>query len=167
MLKLSQKRGRDWNECVGHVEHCSPVRGFRFTGVETPSSPVEKKLRLLSSEVMQEVEIQDPGSFQKLHNSRGDSPFTASVEPPADPLHHYLSKRPRKTHGSDVDMVFTHEQVQEIVARRVAESEANLRLLYDRILNEKLQEQWLSFSKYLEDQISRHMKQREEPSYIG
>ena len=50
------------------------------------------------------------------------------------------------------------EQVKDIVRKAVDEKERCLREQYDRILQEKLQEQFRSFSKFNEDYISRSLK---------
>jgi len=56
------------------------------------------------------------------------------------------------------EVLFTLEQVKDIVRRAVDEKERSLREVYDRILQEKLQEQFKSFAKFNEDYISRTLK---------
>lgn len=57
-------------------------------------------------------------------------------------------------------------QVREIVAQAVATREAQLKLEYDRILQERLQEQYMNFAKFSEDYISRTLKER-DCSYLS
>jgi len=56
------------------------------------------------------------------------------------------------------EVLFTLDQVKDIVRRAVEEKERSLRETYDRILQEKLQEQFRSFAKFNEDYISRQLK---------
>ena len=56
------------------------------------------------------------------------------------------------------EVLFSLEQVKDIVRKAVDEKERCLREQYDRILQEKLQEQFRSFSKFNEDYISRSLK---------
>jgi len=56
------------------------------------------------------------------------------------------------------EVLFTLEQVKDIVRRAVEEKERNLRELFERILQEKLQEQYKAFAKFNEDYISRQLK---------
>jgi|TARA_B100000524_G_C23582947_1_gene346077 hypothetical protein len=59
------------------------------------------------------------------------------------------------------EVLFTIEQVMDIVRRAVEDKERCLRELYDRILQEKLQEQYRAFAKFNEDYISRQLKSSE------
>ena len=54
--------------------------------------------------------------------------------------------------------LFTLEQVKDIVRRAVEEKERTLRVQYDAILQQKLQEQYAVFAKFNEDYISRSLK---------
>ena len=56
------------------------------------------------------------------------------------------------------EVLFALDQVKDIVRRAVDEKERCLREQYDRILQEKLQEQFRAFSKFNEDYISRSLK---------
>jgi len=119
MLKLSQKRGRDWNEDLHSVNS------------------------------RQDFTI--PSLAERIH---------------LDPLALSFSKKVKRTNES-VEKMFTALEVEEIVARKMEELESRLRETYERLINEKLHEQWLNFSKYVEDQVSNNWKRREEPSYIA
>jgi len=59
------------------------------------------------------------------------------------------------------EVLFTLEQVRDIVRHAVDEKERSLREIYDEILNEKLQEQYRAFAKFNEDYISRQLKSRD------
>jgi len=50
------------------------------------------------------------------------------------------------------------DQVRDIVRRAVDEKERSLREQYDRVLQQKLQEQYQAFAKFNEDYISRSLK---------
>ena len=56
------------------------------------------------------------------------------------------------------ELLFNLDQVRDIVRRAVDEKERTLRDQYDRILQQKLQEQFRSFAKFNEDYISRQLK---------
>jgi predicted metal-dependent hydrolase len=56
------------------------------------------------------------------------------------------------------EVLFTMDQVKDIVRRAVDEKERALREQYDRILAQKLQEQYQAFAKFNEDYISRTLK---------
>lgn len=56
------------------------------------------------------------------------------------------------------EMLFTLEQTRDIVRRALEEKERRLREQYDRILQQKLQEQYQAFAKFNEDYISRSLK---------
>jgi len=56
------------------------------------------------------------------------------------------------------EVLFTMDQVKDIVRRAVDEKERALREQYDRILAQKLQEQYQAFAKFNEDYISRTAK---------
>jgi len=56
------------------------------------------------------------------------------------------------------EVLFTMDQVKDIVRRAVDEKERALREQYDRILSQKLQEQYQAFAKFNEDYISRSLK---------
>ena len=55
-------------------------------------------------------------------------------------------------------MLFSLDQVKDIVRRAVDEKERALREQYDRILAQKLQEQYQAFAKFNGDYISRSLK---------
>ena len=70
---------------------------------------------------------------------------------------------PPAVSGQRVDPVtgehlFSMDQVRDIVRRAVDEKERTLREQYDRILSQKLQEQYQAFAKFNEDYISRSLK---------
>jgi len=56
------------------------------------------------------------------------------------------------------EVLFAMDQVRDIVRRAVDEKERSLREQYDRILQQKLQEQYQAFAKFNEDYISRSLK---------
>jgi len=56
------------------------------------------------------------------------------------------------------EVLFTLDQVKDIVRRAVDEKERQIREQYDRILQQKLQEQYQAFAKFNEDYISRSLK---------
>jgi len=67
-----------------------------------------------------------------------------------------LSTARRDPHTGEV--LFSMDQVRDIVRRAVDEKERSLREQYDRVLQQKLQEQYQAFAKFNEDYISRSLK---------
>eukprot|EP00041_Stephanoeca_diplocostata_P006176 m.78027 g.78027 ORF g.78027 m.78027 type:complete len:204 (+) comp16212_c0_seq1:182-793(+) len=70
-----------------------------------------------------------------------------------DDLHGKYSSR--ATHVEPSQALFTLEQVQSIVDAAVEQKEAELIAKYDKILLERLKDQFNIFSKYMEDSIHR------------
>mmetsp|Transcript_7095 Transcript_7095/g.23317 ORF Transcript_7095/g.23317 Transcript_7095/m.23317 type:complete len:150 (+) Transcript_7095:2472-2921(+) len=59
------------------------------------------------------------------------------------------------------EVLFTLDQVRDIVRKAVEERERTLREHYDRILQTKLQEQFRAFAKFNEDYVSRQLRDGE------
>ena len=173
MLKLSQKRGRDWNTDFQSVDPCSPsMASFSRFPTDPHNSIFAKKVRNDASD----MSVDSPQMYRSP--TRAESPF---VPPPSytneqltnENVDNFYSKRrirnrntANEQNGQNNNNVsneiheklFTFEQVKEIVQRFVAEKEAALREEYDRILQERLQEQFRNFAKFNEDYISRQLK---------
>jgi hypothetical protein len=157
MLKLAQKRPREWTEDMNITPMpCSPRRVLTLSN-NNNNSP--KKLRDFG-EFGQSIPQQ-----QQRSPIRSESPFNSTnVENPAPTeveLDQAISRRNRNknTNPQMSEMLFTYDQVREIVNRVVAEKEQQLRAEYDQILQQQLQEQYRNFAKFNEDYISRQLKQ--------
>lgn len=153
MNKLSLKRTRDW---------ISPENNEDSS---LPSSPKVslKKVRTESYSQMNE-NVNPPRSHQ--------SPFPLPAPLDEQTIQQNLAMAERETSSvrknrqnlqnslpSELtEHLFTYEQVKAIVNRIVSEREAQIRNEYDRILIERLQDQFRSFSKFNEDCISRQLK---------
>jgi hypothetical protein len=159
MLKLSQKRPRDWSSDMS-IDPCSvgrvtsPLPTLTTTTTTSPSS-VLKKVRNTDYN-SNEVE-------QQYTRSHVESPFPQQTQAEGG-LDLPLPRRKPKTKETKetneiTEKLFTYEQVKEIVNRVVAERETALRAEYDRILQERLQEQYRNFAKFNEDYISRQYKE--------
>lgn len=104
-------------------------------------------------------------AIQQRSPIRADSPFVAGtniVTPTDQEMAEVLSrahKSKKTTSQAPEEMLFTYDQVREIVSRVVAEKEQQLRAEYDQILQQQLQEQYRNFAKFNEDYISRQLKQ--------
>lgn len=154
MLKISTKRGREWNPDMSPVK-CSPM------AMEVSNTTPTKKVKPFESV---------PFDSSSINVARPDSPFSIPQNIPNqqinDPeeLSSLLKKNKQKnliqSQNSELnERLFTIQEVKEIVARAVQEKEQSLRMEYDRILQERLQEQFRNFSKFNEDYISRQLKQ--------
>jgi len=136
MLKLSSKRTHDSMDTPTTPVSCSPHR-IQFLD----SSPA-KRMRTKTS----------PPASPYTSANRIDSPFIP--QPNADLSS--LPRAPKPVAGSEP--LFTESQVRAMIEKAVADREISLRAEYDSILQERLQEQYRSFSKFHEDYISRQLK---------
>jgi len=174
MLKLSQKRGRDWNTDFQSVDPCSPsMASFSRFPNDPNNSFFAKKVRNEASD----MSVDSPQMYRSP--TRAESPFVPTPSYTNEQLtnenvDNYFSKRRIRNRNTSTneqngqnnnnvsneihEKLFTFEQVKEIVQRFVAEKEAALREEYDRILQERLQEQFRNFAKFNEDYISRQLK---------
>ena len=95
--------------------------------------------------------------------NRIDSPFPSNlVSVETEELSQFLPKKILQKHKQSnevTEKLFTYNEVKEIVSRAIGEKEIELRAEYERVLQEKLQEQFRNFSKFNEDYISRQLKQ--------
>lgn len=136
---LAKRPRGDFDEAMQPAEHCSPHR--------VVMSPASKRTR-------------GPQAAQAGASSSAASPFCSSAPPDgASPSAVDLASMMRQRidpHTGEV--LFTLEQVKDIVRHAVEEKERCLREAYDGILQEKLQEQFRAFSKFNEDYISRQLK---------
>ena len=76
----------------------------------------------------------------------------------APPSHHQKRQQGQHTERQP-KLLFTHEEVREIVERAVRDREHSLSLEFMAILEEKLQEQFAQFSKFNQDHIHSKMSQ--------
>jgi len=124
---------------------CSPHRGTAML----LESPAGKRVRAHDAAV-------DPMAAPAF------SAFNAAADPGASSAPHQLSdisatlRQRVDPHTGEV--LFTMDQVRDIVRRAVDEKERSLREQYDRILQQKLQEQYQAFAKFNEDYVSRSLK---------
>lgn len=63
--------------------------------------------------------------------------------------------------------LFTLEQVGHLCERAMRERDSEIRAEYDRVLREKLSEQYDTFVKFTHDQIRRHFEGGAGPSYLS
>eukprot|EP00026_Physarum_polycephalum_P020220 Phypoly_transcript_22667.p1 GENE.Phypoly_transcript_22667~~Phypoly_transcript_22667.p1 ORF type:complete len:163 (+),score=14.14 Phypoly_transcript_22667:39-527(+) len=139
MLKLSSKRSYDSVEGVTTPVGCSP---HKIQFLDSPSKRVRTTSPMPSVAPTQKPE----------------SPFTPhQQEDPSNILARNAPKHPRMI-GSE--LVFSESEVKAIVEKALIERENALRVEYDSILQELLQEQYRNFAKFHEDYVSRQIKDR-------
>eukprot|EP01113_Clastostelium_recurvatum_P047710 TRINITY_DN8557_c0_g1_i1.p1 TRINITY_DN8557_c0_g1~~TRINITY_DN8557_c0_g1_i1.p1 ORF type:complete len:208 (+),score=8.53 TRINITY_DN8557_c0_g1_i1:65-688(+) len=98
---------------------------------------------------------------------RPTSPFAAPPAPlPLDVVDNVAKIRGKANVDPIHDKIFSIHEVKAILERALKDREDQLRLEYDQILQEQLQEQFREFSKFNEDYISRAMRSG-EASYIS
>jgi len=162
MLKLSQKRPREWGQDLMNVERdpCSPHRNFTPTpGVTTFSA---KRFRMEESNNSNSMNM-DNRSNSPTRNIESPYAIAPTPQSPVDldkalPSKNRVQKE-KSISSATTEKLFTYEEVREIVQRVLAEKEASLRQQYEHILQERLQEQFRNFAKFNEDYISRQLKQ--------
>lgn len=152
MLALCQKRARDLDEAaqLALEPSCSPHRTPLGGVAESPAIKRSRQHAAASSSPWAASQTSPFGCSMAAGQLNGTS---ASLDLPAS-----LRQRHDPQTG---EVLFTLEQVMDIVRRAVEEKERCLRELYDRILQEKLQEQYRAFAKFNEDYISRQLKSGE------
>mmetsp|Transcript_64909 Transcript_64909/g.107887 ORF Transcript_64909/g.107887 Transcript_64909/m.107887 type:complete len:154 (-) Transcript_64909:322-783(-) len=135
------KRGREGfdESAAAEPPSCSPHRML------IAHSPAGKRTRTHA----------DPGAASSTANSPFVEAADHGMHASAVDLSSALRQRCDPHTG---EVLFTLDQVKDIVRRAVEEKERSLRETYDRILQEKLQEQFRSFAKFNEDYISRQLK---------
>jgi len=97
------------------------------------------------SETLDRILSSLPSPKKKLYSSQSDS----DAEPRSDPL---------QTNNGGVDKLFTREEVRTILNRALSIQGTALRAEYQTILQNKLAEQFQSFTKFNQDYISRQIK---------
>eukprot|EP00727_Mastigamoeba_balamuthi_P014227 m51a1_g9427 putative akirin 1 (147) ;mRNA; r:395291-396150 len=85
------------------------------------------------------------------------------VDPPSSDELAQLAPRKKVAEG---ERTFTLSEVRQIVARAVADHERKLRAEYDRVLQQRLTEQFQSFSRFNQDHVARQMRDT-ECSYLS
>jgi len=69
-----------------------------------------------------------------------------------------VNKKQKKDVKSSDEPLFTMAEVRAFVEKAVQQEQIRIREEYDKILLERLNEQFSMFSKYTEDHISRQLK---------
>jgi len=187
MLKLSHKRNRDWNELDVNQNSnaCSSPKRIVVPFGESPSkrirnvedssqihtnynsqSRMESPFNLSTTQSMDEeynnLEKYIPHKNRKKmdHQQSFAQPQIQHTFTPIQPQVPTTPQHIMNPQSNELkDKLFTFEEVKAIVQRLLAEKESSLRIEYDQILQEKLQEQFRNFTKFNEDYISRQLKQ--------
>ncbi|EOD15364.1 hypothetical protein EMIHUDRAFT_356471, partial [Emiliania huxleyi CCMP1516] len=145
-MLLACKRAREGMEEAtpgwGGEPSCSPARSL------LSESPAGKRTRLHAAE---------PAAPSASAFAAGCSDGGASQSRAID-LSAALRQRTDPHTG---EVLFTLDQVRDIVRKAVIERERTLREEYDRTLQTKLQEQFQAFAKFNEDYVSRQLRQGE------
>ncbi len=151
MTSICLKRGRETGSPQPSVDKnaCSPHRW----NMEQLVSPSWKRSRVHGEAVAESSSAFMGGAGEEVaSSSAGD--VSAVV-------------RPQRTDPATGEPLFSLEQVKDIVRHACDERERTLREAYDKILGEKLQEQYQSFAKFNEDYISRQLKASDLQSYVS
>eukprot|EP00123_Amoebidium_parasiticum_P018273 comp24156_c0_seq1/m.44001 comp24156_c0_seq1/g.44001 ORF comp24156_c0_seq1/g.44001 comp24156_c0_seq1/m.44001 type:complete len:179 (-) comp24156_c0_seq1:3332-3868(-) len=98
-----------------------------------------------------------PYAKRARHDSYMGAPSSPSLQ------YHGLPSPPRDLGG---EVLFTLDQVRSIVSHALEEKDASMRALYDRLLSEKLTEQFNAFAKFNEDHIHRFSHQGDDLHYM-
>ena len=173
MATLSYPNKRSFGQC--------------FSNSTVPASCSPHKVMFLDSSVVTDVVNKRQGSFRDTSGpmkrlrhiddkSIGEastpalpmreSAFAGVSLPigPADQVSASSQPRPKlckQCQSRPAERVFSSEEAAAIVAKALRKSEQELRFEYDRVLEDRLAEQFHNFSKYYEDCISKMPKQRD------
>lgn len=162
MLKLSQKRPREWGQDLMNIERdpCSPHRNF------TPSPGVNyispKRVRMEESNTNMNMEIRSNSPERRNMESPFNTVLTNSQN--AIDFDRLLASKNRTQKDKSIstasgEKLYTYEEMKEIALLLLAQKETSLKQEYEQILQERLQEQFRNFAKFNEDYISRQLKQ--------
>ncbi|KAH3767833.1 hypothetical protein Pelo_357 [Pelomyxa schiedti] len=159
---------------VAQQEVLEPIGAVLF---QRSLSPV-KRPRLQFESPCASVPATPPPSPRdgvRVYRRDVESAFAAVKVPPPEDVSVYAptAKKPRSRemcmtpHGtSNTGRTYTIDEVVHIVKVALADQEDKLRTEYDKILQQKLQEQFMSFSKFNEDYVSHRMRER-DLSYVS
>jgi hypothetical protein len=119
---------------------------FTFTPINNPFLPSVSPANNINSNIFNPAfnPTFNPSSQQNINNNNNIK--IANVE---------------RNEGKDV--VFTMKEVKAIVEKALQVETAKIKDQYDQILLERLEEQYNMFSKFNEDNISRHIQETECP----
>eukprot|EP00128_Syssomonas_multiformis_P011428 Colp12_sorted_trinity150504_noHs@19869 len=154
---LSNKRTFESMENVS--PHCSPFRMHKKAKFEpaSPPSPSSSPTRCMPFRAR-------PVENTHFHSTLEKEPIDKFLVVPKkrktkvnenEQTHHYTGAPTQ----NPSELLFTYDQVRAIVQRAVAEREQTIREEYDMILQQKLSEQFNSFTKFNEDYIHRRMEE--------
>jgi len=151
MTSLLAKRPRGDSPASSHG-------GSQYGGSQQPECSPHRQAMLMESPACKRTRAHAPvdgatpaSSF--MHSD--ESGASSSQQLPDSSLADALRQRVCPQTG---EVLFSMEQVRDIVRRAVDEKERSLREQYDRVLQQKLQEQYQAFAKFNEDYISRSLK---------
>ena len=147
--KRPRERGFDAEMSSPMEPSCSPNRMLVF------ESPTSKRTRMMGQQSVAAEEERGGTSSPFQSFASADAAGNAAAEDAA--MRHHREGSPSPRSGADGAM-FSLDQVRDIVTRTVEARERVLRQEYDRVLQQKLQEQWASFAKFNEDYVSRTLK---------
>eukprot|EP01111_Echinosteliopsis_oligospora_P010975 TRINITY_DN350_c0_g1_i1.p1 TRINITY_DN350_c0_g1~~TRINITY_DN350_c0_g1_i1.p1 ORF type:complete len:149 (-),score=29.13 TRINITY_DN350_c0_g1_i1:237-683(-) len=140
MLKLSAKRSYDSMDTCPPSQ-CSPHR-----------------IQFLDSSPMKRIKIAKTSPPSSPSSTTSAVKTDYFVAPPADTTALVTNNAPRKQKVLNGEVVFTESEVKSIVEKAVTEREAAIKLEFERILQDLLQEQFNNFSKFHQDYVSRQIK---------
>jgi len=152
MLKVSSKRSRDLEENVLMTPAFSPRSPHKMG-----SGPFDSNIN--PSKKCRPIQEQTGFNFGPLWP---ESPFSCpNNQSESSENFERLLIKPKKNQNDLTERMFSYNEVKDIVSRAVAEREASIKADYDKILKEMLEEQFRSFSKFNEDNISSQFKSKE------
>jgi len=162
MLKLSQKRPREWGQDLMNIERdpCSPLRNFTPSPGFNYISP--KRVRMEESNSNMNTNMERSNSPSRNVESPFNTVLTNSQN--AIDFDRLVASKNRMQKDKSIstasgEKLYTYEEMKEIALLLLAQKETNLKQEYEQILQERLQEQFKNFAKFNEDYISRQLKQ--------
>eukprot|EP01098_Paradermamoeba_levis_P009900 TRINITY_DN4144_c0_g1_i3.p1 TRINITY_DN4144_c0_g1~~TRINITY_DN4144_c0_g1_i3.p1 ORF type:complete len:148 (+),score=37.80 TRINITY_DN4144_c0_g1_i3:715-1158(+) len=123
----------------------------------TPISCSPRKIEFLDSPNKKiRGRLYDGTQTKIAPGSRPESPFLFTPDHESVVQDSLVKK---KIISAAKEPLYTMEDVRAIVQKAIQETEERLKVEYDRILQEKLQEQYNTFLKFNEDHVNRQLKE--------
>lgn len=133
------------------------------TNVREEINRLRRRKLLKSGERTMDVEggYESPGSPSPLDTTPCPSTPTSSL-----PINHHHHQHQPSSPGKEKPL-FTFRQVNLICEQLMRERENKIREEYDKVLTNKLAEQYDCFVRFTADQITKRLSQADTPSYLS
>jgi len=174
MATIVSSNKRSLDECLGNAAPaaCSPHK-ISFLDLTEVTGPVKRRTSFLDTsgpmKRLRQVHDRNVSQASTPVLPIRDSAFAGVATDTLDTLEVPSGKKAklcRLCQNNAAERLFSSEEVRAIVAKALKKNEEELKFEYDRILQDKLAEQFNNFSKYYEDYVSK-MSKHSDFSYMS